>query len=76
MVVAQFPVAGGSRAAAAGTLRAGFGEGGRLVLVPPSGRPRVLTASFHSAADPEVSFDGESILFAGKKTAGDPWCVW
>ena len=49
-----------------------LGEGGRLVLVPPGGRPRVLTASFHSAADPEVSFDGKSILFAGKKTADGP----
>jgi hypothetical protein len=77
MVVAQVPVAAGAPAAlAGGTLRAGFGEGGRLVLVPPSGRPRVLTASFHSAADPEVSFDGRSILFAGKKATSDPWCIW
>jgi len=77
MVVAQVPVAGGIPAAlAGGTLPAGFGEGGRLVLVPPSGKPRVLTASFHSAADPEVSFDGKSILFAGKRDASDPWCVF
>jgi len=61
LVVAQTPVAG---------------EGSRLVLVPPNGKPRVLTASFHSAADPEVSFDGKSILFAGKKAASDPWCVF
>ena len=77
MVVAQVPVAGTVPAAlAGGTLRAFLGEGGRLVLVPPVGKPRVLTASFHSAADPEVSFDGTSILFAGKKGASDPWCVW
>ena len=77
MVVAQVPVAGGMPAAlGGGTLPAGFGEGGRLVLVSPSGKPRVLTASFHSAADPEVSFDGKSILFAGKKAASDPWCVF
>ena len=61
MVVAQASVAG---------------EGSRLVLVPPNGKSRVLTASFHSAADPEVSFDGRSILFAGKKAASDPWCVF
>jgi len=61
MVVAQAPVEG---------------EGARLVLVPPNGKPRVLTASFHSAADPEVSFDGKSILFAGKKAASAPWCVF
>jgi Tol biopolymer transport system component len=77
MVVAQVPVAGGAPAALAGeTLRGDSGEGGRLVLVPPKGKPRVLTASFHSAADPEVSFDGKSILFAGKRAASDPWCVF
>ncbi len=63
LVVAQVPLAAA-------------GEGGRLVLVPPRGKTRVLTASFHSAADPEVSFDGRSILFAGKRTAADPWCVF
>jgi len=46
------------------------------VLVAPGGRTRVLTASFHSAADPEVSFDGQSILFAAKRTASDSWCVF
>ncbi len=46
------------------------------MLVSAAGVPRVLTAAFASAADPEVSFDGRSILFAGKKAAGDPWCVW
>jgi hypothetical protein len=61
MVVAQVPAAG---------------EGGRLVLVSPSGRTRVLTAGFASAADPDVSFDGRSILFAAKQAAADPWCVW
>jgi len=77
MVVAQFPVANGVEASlAGGTLREGFGEGGRLVLVSPNGKPRVLTASFHAAADPEVSFDGKFILFAGKKAASDPWCVY
>jgi hypothetical protein len=77
MVVAQVPAAGGAPAAlAGGTLRAGYGEGGRLVLVPPNGKPRVLTGSFHSAADPEVSFDGGSVLFAGKKATSDPWCIW
>ena len=77
LVVAQIPVAGHAPAAlSGGTLRAEMGEGGRLVLVSPRGKPRVLTASFHSAADPEVSFDGQSILFAGKKAAADPWCVF
>jgi hypothetical protein len=67
MVVAQVPAGAGAPAS---------GEGGRLVLVRPDGRARVLTAAFQSAADPEVSFDGKSILFAAKKAAGDPWCVF
>jgi hypothetical protein len=66
MVVAQIPVATAAPA----------GEGGRLVLVPAAGKARVLTAGFHSAADPEVSFDGKSILFAGKQAASDPWCIF
>jgi hydrazine synthase alpha subunit-like protein len=68
MVVAQVPAAAGASVTSA--------EGGRLVLVSPGGKVRVLTASFHSAADPDVSFDGRSILFAAKKTAADPWCVF
>ncbi len=77
MVVAQVPVAREvGPSLAEGTWPSGAGEGGRLVLVSPGGRRRVLTASFHSAADPEVSFDGKSILFAGKKKAEDPWCVF
>jgi Tol biopolymer transport system component len=77
MVVAQLPGEGAPPAAlAGGTLRPAAGEGGRIVLVSPKGRARVLTVGFHSAADPDVSFDGKSILFAAKKAAGDPWCVW
>jgi hypothetical protein len=78
MVVAQVPAGAlASDALGGGSLRAeGLGEGGRLALVSPAGVPRVLTADFASAADPEVSFDGKSILFAGKKTVADPWCVW
>jgi Tol biopolymer transport system component len=66
LVVAQVPAAAGDMS----------GEGGRLLLVPPGGKPRVLAAGFHSVADPDVSFDGRSILFAAKKAAEDPWCVW
>jgi hypothetical protein len=46
------------------------------VIVSPSGAQRVLTAGFHSATEPDVSFDGQRIVFAGRKAAGDPWCVW
>jgi Tol biopolymer transport system component len=77
VVVAQVPAAAlGGEALAGGTLRTVLGDGGRLVLVTPKGETRVLTAGFASAADPEVSFDGQRILFAAKKEAGDPWCIW
>ena len=75
-VVAQVPA--GSLPAqplAGGTLRAELGEGGRLALVKGSS-VQLLTAGFDSAADPEVSFDGKSILFAAKKVKGDLWCIW
>lgn len=32
--------------------------------------------SLYAEADPEVSFDGKRILFAGKRGAGDTWQVW
>jgi hypothetical protein len=51
-------------------------DGSRLVLVAPGAPARVLTEGFSSAADPEVSFDGRRILFAGKKAAADPWCIY
>jgi hypothetical protein len=77
MVVAQLPAAGAPPAALeGGTLPPAAGEGGRIVLVSPSGKTRVLTDGFASAAEPEVSFDGKSVLFAARKAAGDPWCVW
>jgi hypothetical protein len=77
IVVAQVPAGAlPGEALGGGSLRAPFGEGGRLVAVSPSGAVRVLTAGFASAADPDVSFDGRSILFAGQKAKGDPWCVW
>jgi Tol biopolymer transport system component len=36
----------------------------------------VLTEGFHSATDPDVSFDGKRILFAGKKQASDKWNIY
>jgi hypothetical protein len=35
-----------------------------------------LTADFAGAQDPEVSFDGQRILFAGKRTESDSWNIW
>jgi len=76
LIVAQRPVRPVPAAVAHGTLRGEWGEGGRIVLVNPGEAPRNLTEGFHSAADPEVSFDGTRILFAGREKAGDPWCVF
>ena len=77
IVVSEVPAqALGAEPLAGGTLRVSPGEGGRLVLVNAAGRRRVLTAGFHSASDPDASFDGRTILFAGKKEKSDPWCIW
>jgi hypothetical protein len=32
--------------------------------------------SFHAAADPDISFDGRRLLFAGRRTSRDSWAVW
>jgi Tol biopolymer transport system component len=67
---------GAPSARAGGILRAEWGAGARIVRVSGEGAVRVLTAGFESAADPEVSFDGSRILFAGRRHAADPWCIW
>lgn len=53
-----------------------FGQGGRLVLLARDGSSRILTPDFESAADPAVSFDGERILFAGKRRASERWNIY
>lgn len=35
-----------------------------------------LTSEFYAAADPDISFDGKTIVFAGKKRSQDRWQVW
>ncbi len=42
----------------------------------PQQAPVNLTPDFISACDPSVSFDGKSILFAGKKTTNGRWQIW
>jgi hypothetical protein len=77
LVVAQERMSAtpGREGLAGGTLRGESGEGGRIVVVR-GGEVEVRTGSFHSAVEPDVSFDGKRILFAGQMEAGDPWCVW
>jgi len=57
-------------------LRADFGEGARLVMLYPDLSTKVLSDGFHSACDPEVSFDATHILFAGKRTPDDQWSIY
>jgi len=52
-------------------------DGVRIVLIPGSGGGRVvLTADFAAACDPEISFDGSAVLFAGKRAVDDRWHIW
>lgn len=53
-----------------------FSEGARLVKVHPNGSVSVLSEGFHSAADPDISFDASHILFAGKRRASDNWNIY
>jgi hypothetical protein len=52
-----------------------FPNGARLLLVHER-KAEVLVPDFAASADADVSFDGEWVMFAGKKTAGDPWQIW
>ncbi len=47
-----------------------------LDLHHPERPPVVLTEGFQAARAPEISFDGQRILFAGQKEAGDTWQIW
>ncbi|NQT11791.1 MAG: hypothetical protein HQ582_03520 [Planctomycetes bacterium] len=79
MVLTQLPAAADLQKqgpVAGGMLRAPYGDAARLVVVPPQGSPRVLTAALASACDPEVSFDGDRIVFAGKRAASDSWNIF
>jgi hypothetical protein len=61
----------------AAALRGGerFPKGAHLLLIH-EGNAEPLVPEFASSADASVSFDGASVLFAGKKAAGDPWQIW
>jgi hypothetical protein len=50
--------------------------GARIALLSPAGTVQVLSAGFYSAADPSVSWDAKKILFAGRKTAANPWQIY
>jgi hypothetical protein len=52
-----------------------FSKDAHLLLIH-DGKAEPLVEGFAASADASVSFDGGSVLFAGKKTAGDPWQIW
>ena len=79
IVLTQLPIATAAERAgprADGMLRAEWGDGARIVVVEDDGSVRLLSEGFVAAADPDVSFDGARIVFAGKRDGADPWEIW
>jgi len=52
-----------------------FPKGAAIRAVTAAGT-RDLAPGFFASADPEVSFDGQRVLFAGKPRREDPWQIW
>ena len=52
-----------------------FPNGAQLLLVHDS-KTEPLVKGFAATADADVSYDGKSVLFAGKQTASDSWQIW
>ena len=52
-----------------------FPQGAQLLLVH-AGKAEPLVAGFAASADANVSFDAQTVLFAGKRSADDPWQIW
>ncbi len=52
-----------------------FPKGAQLRILR-AGKAEPLVPGFAASADASVSFDGKTILFAGKKSAEDPWQIW
>ncbi len=52
-----------------------FPKGAQLLLIH-AGKAEPLVDGFAASADANVSFDAQSVLFSGKRNAGDPWQIW
>jgi hypothetical protein len=52
-----------------------FPKGAQLLLVH-NGTAEPLAPQFWASADANVSFDGQSVLFAGKEHQTDHWQIW
>ena len=49
---------------------------GAAIRMVAAGGSHDLAPGFFASADPEVSFDGQRVLFAGKPRREDPWQIW
>lgn len=80
IVFTQVPVHPASAHDAPGATRApDTPDGARIVSYDPSRpdvAPRTLTTGFLAAGKPQVSFDGQRLLFIGRRTEDDPLNVW
>jgi hypothetical protein len=78
LVVTQRPrgTSGATSASSVDAALLGPAEGARLVLVESGRVVKVLSTGFASAADPEVSYDGRRLLFAGQRQAGERWAIF
>lgn len=52
-----------------------FAQGAQLLLLK-NGYAQPLVEGFAASADANVSFDGKTVLFAGRKDAADRWSIW
>ena len=52
-----------------------FPKGAQLLLVH-AGNAESLVMGFAASADANVSFDAQTVLFAGKRSADEPWQIW
>lgn len=70
-----FAHSGQSRSGALCKTRAWL-EHAEIVLLETNGSIRALTTEFAAASDPNVSFDGATMLFAGRKPGEAHWRIW
>jgi hypothetical protein len=52
-----------------------FPDGSHLLIIR-GGAATSFVPDFAASADANVSFDGSSVLFSGKKNVSDPWQIW
>jgi len=79
IVVTQLPVGTAAEKrglAADGMLRVDYGDGARLIIVSSDLSIETVSQGFQSACDPDISFDGSHIAFAGKRKAADGWHIF